>query len=234
MSDSRPVCIVTGGSEGVGRATVLHFARAGYDVVTCARRRAPLAALAREAAQLGAHCHALPLDLREREAGAQLVEAAVHRFGHLDVVVNNAGYAQCRPIVEVTDEAAERTLAVNVGAVFSLTRASWPHLRARGGGVIVNVSSLAAYDPFPGLNVYGAAKAWVNLFTKTTAQEGRPAGIRAYAVALGAVDTPMLRGLFPDFPLEEALSAEQVAEFILGLCDPVMAPASGQTLLCKR
>ena len=75
-----------------------------------------------------------------------------------------------------------------------------PSCRAQSGGTIVNISSLAAVDPFPGFSLYGASKAWVELFTRATADEGRGIGIRAFAVRLGAVDTPLLRGLFPEFP----------------------------------
>lgn len=234
MSDARPVCVLTGGSDGVGRATVLRFAAAGYDIVTCGRRREALASAAREVSELGAACEARVLDLREPDAAPRLIEAALTRFGRVDVLVNNAGHAECRPIAQMSDETAATTLAVNVHAVFAATRACWAAMHERRAGVIVNVSSLAAFDPFPGLNLYGAAKAWVNLFTRTTADEGRPVGIRAYAVALGAVNTPMLRGLFPDFPLDQALSPAQAAEFIFELCGPAMAPASGQTLVCRR
>ena len=73
-------------------------------------------------------------------------------------------------------------------------------MRRQSGGTIVNISSMAAVDPFPGFSVYGATKAWVELFTKAIAEEGRADGILAFSLRLGAVETPMLRGLFPDFP----------------------------------
>lgn len=234
MTESRPSLVITGGTEGVGQATVMRFAAAGYDIATCARRRAPLEALRDRVEALGVHCLALELDLSEPKAGGRLVAAAMERFGRVDVLVNNAGYAHCRPIAEQDEASAAATLAVNVQAVFDTTRACWAPMRERGGGLVVNVSSLASTDPFPGLNIYGAAKAWVNLFTKATADEGRETGIRAYAIALGAVETPMLRGLFPDFPAAQTLSPAAVADFIFSLREPALAPASGQTLVCRR
>lgn len=234
MSESRPVCVVTGGSEGIGRATVLGFAQHGHDIVTCGRRAAPLADVCAEVEALGGRCLTLATDLRTPGAGTELIHAALGACGRVDVLVNNAGYAKCLPIADLTSADLAETLAINVERVFETTRAVWPLMRSQGGGVIVNVSSLAAFDPFPGLNIYGAAKAWVNLFTKATAAEGRDYGIRAYALACGAVETAMLRSLFPDFPASSTLTPEAVADFILMLCDRDAAPASGETIICRR
>ena len=91
----------------------------------------------------------------------------------------------------------------------------------QGGGVIVNVSSLAAVDPFPGFSLYGASKAWMDLLTVALATEGSEKGIRVCSIRPGAVETPMLRSLFPDFPTEQCVSPEAVAERIWGcVSDP--------------
>ena len=128
----------------------------------------------------------------------------------------------------------ERAVAVNVSAVFHATQAVWPIMQKQGGGTIVNVSSLASDDPFPGFAVYGACKAWVNLFTKATAAEGRPHNIRVYAVAPGAVETGMLRERFPDFPAEQSLAPEDVAGTIELLCDERGVHAAGSTLWLRK
>ena len=93
---------------------------------------------------------------------------------------------------------------------------------------IVNVSSLSAIDPFPGFSLYGASKAWVDLLTEALATEGKECGIRVCSVRPGAVETPLLRGLFPDFPSDQCVSPDAVAEIILGcVASPEKFPSGG-------
>jgi NAD(P)-dependent dehydrogenase (short-subunit alcohol dehydrogenase family) len=93
---------------------------------------------------------------------------------------------------------------------------------------------MSAFDPFPGLGVYGATKAWANHFVRTLADEGRPFNVRAYAVCPGAVETPMLRRLYPDYPASRALAPEAVAGVIRLLCEPAMSAASGNAITVQR
>jgi 3-oxoacyl-[acyl-carrier protein] reductase len=230
----QPVCVVTGGSAGIGLAVVRHFGTRGYRVALCGRAVQTLQAAEREVAQTAPGCLALALDLAEPGAPARLIEEAVRRFGRVDVLVNNAGNAPLAPLDQLTTADFERALAVNVAAVFHTTQAVWPVLRRQGGGVIVNVSSLASVDPFPGFSVYGACKAWVNLFTKAAADEGRPLGIRVFSVAPGAVETRLLRGLFKDFPADQTLAPADVAALIGSLCEEPLRYASGQTLFIRH
>jgi NAD(P)-dependent dehydrogenase (short-subunit alcohol dehydrogenase family) len=113
------------------------------------------------------------------------------------VLVNNAGTAPLCPLEQIDDKLLSDTLAVNVQAVVYTCRAAWPALQ-QSRGTIINISSVAAVDPFPGFSLYGATKAWVNAFTQALAGEGKPLGIRALCVGPGAVETRMF-------------SAEQVA-----------------------
>ena len=226
--------IVTGASRGIGRATALRLARAGYAIVAVARGRDGLAAAARQIEQAGGTCEIVAADVGCPEDARRVVEATCARFGGVDLLVNNAGVALLRSIDQMSDEEFARTLGANVEAVFRLCRAVWPTMRAAGGGVIVNVSSLSSVDPFPGFAVYGACKAWVNLFTQALAAEGRPLGIRVLAVAPGAVETDMLRGLFPDLPAENVLQPDEVAAVIERLASESMAPCSGQTIFCRK
>jgi len=228
------VCVITGASRGIGLATALRFARAGARLVLAARDPQAIEAARREVERAGAACEAVAADVATRAGAESLVAAARRRFGGLDVLVNNAGAAPRAPLDELTDEQFELALAANVRSVFYATRAAWRPLRERGGGVVVSVSSLASDDPFPGFAVYGACKAWVNLFTRAIAAEGRPLGIRAFAVAPGAVETGMLRGLFPDFPAPQALAPDDVAGVIESVCAAGMAHASGQTIFVRK
>jgi 3-oxoacyl-[acyl-carrier protein] reductase len=234
MAEGNPVCVVTGGSAGIGLAVARLFARRGYRLALCGRAAETLTAVHDELEKAAPDILAMQLDLIDAEAARHLVASTIERYGRLDVLVNNAGQAPRAPVDQLTDEDVRATLAVNCEAVFQATKAAWAALRSQGGGVIVNISSLASVDPFPGLSVYGATKAWVNLFTKAIADEGRPHNIRAFALALGAVETRLLRETVPDFPAEQALAPEAVAEFIFALTGDTFRPASGQTLFVRR
>ncbi len=227
-------CIVTGASRGIGLATALRFARQGCNIVAAARNAADLAEAEEKIAATDVGCRAVPADVSRREGVQQLVTAAIEQFGRVDVLVNNAGCAPLQPIDEMPDEAFDEVAALNMGAIFHATRAVWSIMKQQGGGVIVNVSSVASVDPFPGFALYGASKAWVNLFTQATAAEGKPLGIRVYAIAPGAVETRMMRALMPDLPDKHVLEPDTVAAVIESVVDPAWAPTTGQTIFVKK
>lgn len=209
--------IVTGAGSGIGRATATLLAERGYAVVLVARTQSDLEETVE---QMGAHRETLilPIDLAQPQAAMQIVDAAVERFGRIDALVNNAGYAKLSTVDQNTPEHVRTNLAVNLEAPILLTAAVWPIFRGRQSGVIVNITSLASIDPFPQLSAYAAAKGGLNLFTLCTAREGADIGVRAVSIALGAVETPMLRGLFDESQLspEKALPPAEVAELIVG------------------
>jgi NAD(P)-dependent dehydrogenase (short-subunit alcohol dehydrogenase family) len=124
-------------------------------------------------------------------------------------------------------------VAVNIHSVFFGCRAAWPLLR-RSRGTIINVSSMAAVDPFPGFAAYGASKAWVNTFTRGLADEGRAHGIKVFAVGPGAVETGLLRQRFPDFPAERTLQPDDVAGMVEWLLDERCQYATGQTIYVRK
>ncbi|TWT41748.1 putative oxidoreductase [Phycisphaerae bacterium RAS1] len=227
-------CIITGASRGIGLATALRLARGGYHVTLAARNPVELEAAARQVSAVGVGVEAVPVDVAEPPAAAELTAISLRRFGRIDVLINNAGYGLLAPIDQLAAAEFQKLLAVNVVSVFHLTQAVWPVMRDQRGGVIVNVSSIAAFDPFPGFAVYGACKAWVNTFTRAIAEEGKKLGIRVFAVAPGAVETQMLRSAFPSFPAEQTLDPDHVAATIEALVDERLAHCSGQTVIVKR
>ena len=228
------VCVITGASRGIGLATALRFARAGYHLVIAARRAQPLRQAAERIAAVGAAYTEVVADVGTREGAERLIESARSRCGRIDVLVNNAGAAPLAAIVDTTDEQFAAAVAANCAAIFYTTRAVWPLMRDQGSGTIINVSSMASVDPFRGFAVYGACKAWVNLFTRATADEGRALGIRAFAVAPGAVETDMLRSCFPELPKEQTLDPDDVAATIEALCDERFGYCSGQTVFLGK
>jgi NAD(P)-dependent dehydrogenase (short-subunit alcohol dehydrogenase family) len=227
-------CVITGASRGIGRATALRFARAGSNIVAVARTKAELDEAARRIVAAGGACEPVTADIGQAEEARRTIAVARQRFGRVDVLVNNAGAAPLAAIDQLDPAEFDRVCAVNMAALFHTTRAVWPLMKAQGGGVIINMSSLASVDPFPGFGVYGASKAWVNLFSQAAASEGRPYGIRVFSVAPSAVETSLMRAAFPDFPAAKTLDPDDVAAVIVSLCDQALAHCSGQTIFVRR
>lgn len=228
------VAVVTGGGRGIGRAIALRFAESGATVIAAARSPGELEETKRLAEARGGKCHVRVTDLAVADDIAGLVEDTVRAHGRLDVLVNNAGVAPQAGMEQMNAALFEMLYTVNIAAMFHACRAAWPVMKKQGGGVLVNLSSVASVDPFPGFAAYGASKAWVNAWTRGLAEEGRPWGIGVFAVAPGAVDTKMLRDLFPDWPKEQALSPEDVADVVFALARPECRYATGQTVFVRR
>src|SRR5262245_13154699 len=225
MSSAAKVCVVTGGSSGVGAAIAERFFATGYHVVSCSRR-SPEA----ESLRTGVRWLSRTVDVADPQALTTFLKDALREFGRIDVLVNNAGDAPRRPVAELPLAVFEAAVAVHIRAVFVATQCVWPAMVAQGGGAIVNISSMASLSPLPGFSVYGGCKAWINTFTQAIAAEGKPHRIRAFALALGAVDTPLLRTAAPEFDPSGALKPAAVAELALALCGESHVPLSGQTL----
>lgn len=226
-------CIITGASRGIGLATAVRFARRGYNIVAVARNAVALSEAAEKITAAGGKCHVLAADLSQPDSARECVNAAARVFGRLDVVVNNAGIAPLSNIPEMSDASFTECVELHCGSVFRLTRAAWTALAATRG-TIVNISSIASTDPFPGFSVYGACKAWVNTFTRAAADEGRALGIRVIGIAPGAVETEMLREHFPEFPKEQTLAPDDVAAAIEAVTTDAFRYATGQTLFVRR
>jgi 3-oxoacyl-[acyl-carrier protein] reductase len=186
------VAVVTGAGSGIGRASAVEFAREGAHVLAADLN--PESA-AETAEQIGANAASFGVDVTSAEQVERMLQAAVDRFGKLDALFNNAGVPQSfTPLEESTDALFERIFEVNVRGVFNGCRAVIPHLKANGGGVILNTASTAGIRPRPGLAVYNASKAAVISLTKTLALELAPHRIRVVSICPVATDTPMLPG----------------------------------------
>ncbi len=230
------VILITGASSGIGLATAHRFAREGFQILMTARNADKLRQAAEPLLRTfpASRIQTCVADLNDPRSPQRIVEQMQREFSRIDILVNAAGYASSIPFDQISAAEFDLTMNTNVRGLFFLTQAVWPIMARQRGGIIVNVSSLAAVDPFPGFSVYGSSKAWVDLFTKALAQEGRAAGIRAYSIRPGAVDTPMLRGLFPDFPADQTVSADEVAEAIWGITTVPFRLSSGQAIAVTR
>jgi NAD(P)-dependent dehydrogenase (short-subunit alcohol dehydrogenase family) len=234
-SDQPRVALVTGAGTGIGRATAMLLAERGCRVVLVGRRAEPL----RETAALlveGAQSLAVEADVGVPEQAMGMIDAAVAHFGRLDVLVNNAGYAPRLPIERTTPQIIEQVYRVNaLGPAWAIARA-WPVFRRQGSGCVVNVSTLGTIDPFPGFFAYAAAKAAVNLMARSCAKEGRAIGVRAFAVAPGAVETAMFRAAFSETEVTRSacLSPEEVARLIVACVEGEHDARSGETITIQR
>lgn len=235
VSDKK-VIVVTGGSSGIGLATGLKFAQQGYQVAICGRDLEKLEAATDliDAGGDAMQCYAKAVDFQVDGAARTFVKNVVLKFGRVDVLVNSAGFAPLSSIDLFTDEDFRMAINVNCRAVFETTKAAWPTMIAQKSGAIVNLSSLAAIDPFPGFSVYGGCKAWVDTFSSAMASEGAGHGIQVVSIRPGAVATPMLQSLFPEYPAEKSLAPSEVADLIWEVSQPEAFDRSGQAINIQK
>ena len=193
------VALITGGDSGIGRAVALAFAREGADILlSYLDEEEDAEACARAIQDAGRQAVRLPGDIADPAHCAALVQAAIDRFGRLDILVNNGATQTTRTrLDEITDAEWARTFQVNVHSQFYLCKAALPHLRP--GASIINTSSVNAKHPMPGLLAYSATKAAIANFTLGLAQMLVEQGIRVNAVLPGPVWTPFIpTGMEPE------------------------------------
>ena len=232
------VALVTGAARGIGLATAKRFLAESWRVAlldidndTLGRSHA---ALAQPDVTLAIHC-----DVADGVDVGRSIEAVAARFGRLDALVNNAGIAIFKPLLETTLDEWGRTLAVNLTGPFLCTQAAVPLMRKHGGGSIVNITSISALRASTLRVAYGTSKAALTHLTKQQAAELGALGIRVNAVAPGPVDTamakavhtPAIRADYHDaIPLNRYGHQEELAEAIFFLCSDRASYITGQTL----
>jgi NADP-dependent 3-hydroxy acid dehydrogenase YdfG len=186
---SGKAAVVTGGSRGIGLAVARLLRDRGASVAITGTSAA---GLEKAVDALGAgSVRVLPLcaDVRDAAQMEGVMAHAASALGGIDIVVNNAGVGVFKPVAEMSPDEFRLMFETNVTGVFNSSRAALPYLRARGGGWVINVSSLSGTNPFPGGAAYCATKAAVNAFSEAFMQEVRHDGIRVAYVSPGSVDT---------------------------------------------
>src|SRR3954447_24856511 len=242
MSDQRTrTAIVTGASRGIGKATAAALAAEGCNVVLTSRKQEALDEVADEIAARhpGAGVLAYAAHAAEPEQAAACVDAAIARFGRIDVLVNNAGTnPYFGPLVDLDPGRAEKTVRLNQFGVVLWTQLAWKASMADHGGAVVNVASSGGLLTEPGIGYYNSTKAAVIHLTRQFAQELAPR-VRVNAVAPGVVRTQLARGLWQDnedflnqaLPLGRIGEPNDVADAIAFLAGARAAWITGQTLV---
>jgi NAD(P)-dependent dehydrogenase (short-subunit alcohol dehydrogenase family) len=216
------VALVTGGSSGIGLAVARAFKRAGMGVAVAARDPARLE---KAEALLGEGALAVPADVSDAAQVESLFARVTDYFGGLDVLVNNAGVGSWAPVERIDPVEWDRVQGINTRGAFLCSRAAWPLMRARGGGYIVNVSSIAGKEGFAEAAAYAASKHALGGLSESLREEGIPLAIKVTAICPGYVDTPMVAGA--SVPAEEMIRPEDIAAtclYLLSLSPAVSVP----------
>jgi glucose 1-dehydrogenase len=232
------VALVTGAASGIGRAiaTALVAQDARVMIGDLNGTRAQ-----QVAAELGeGKARACRIDVADSRQADAAIAAAVEAFGQLNILVNNAGIDLHKPIVEITDEEWQRTIAVILNGTFYCARAAARQMMSQGsGGKIVNIASTVAGGPRPNSGPYCAAKAGIVALTSVLAMELGPHGINVNCVGPGLTDTPLMQGsttpayqenFIKQVPLGRMAQPADIADVVAFLCTPAARYVTGQTL----
>lgn len=207
---SKGVAIITGAGSGIGAAIAHSLSSSGYDLVLAGRRETLLQDLANE---IKTQCLVTACDVREESQIQDCIGKTVEHFGKIDVLVNNAGIFQPTPIDETSAEVWDEIMDSNLRSAFLMCKYAWPYLK-ESKGQIMNISSISATMGFPGGAAYCASKFGMNGLTAVLSVEGKPLGIRAFAVCPAQVATPIWEQRADAEQLEKMMTAEQIADFV--------------------
>ncbi|MEJ2585296.1 MAG: glucose 1-dehydrogenase, partial [Robiginitalea sp.] len=193
------VAIVTGSSKGIGKSIAKGLAENGASVVVSSRKREAVEAVAGEFRDAGLEAVGIQCHVGAEAQRKALIEETVARYGRLDILVNNAAINPYYGPLEGSDEGVfDKIMEVNVKAPWILSNLALPHMKAQGGGSIINISSVEGIRPGFGLGLYSATKAALIMLTKNQAKEWGRHGVRANVICPGLVRTKFSQGLWSD------------------------------------
>nr|WP_239565714.1 SDR family oxidoreductase [Paenibacillus sacheonensis] len=189
------VAVITGGGRGIGRQIALDLAASGCRTVVAARSEAELDEVAAAIARTGGQALTVCADLSEAAAVDRLADEAIREFGAIDILINNAGIIIPKPLLETTDEEWYETFAINVDALFKLSKRALADMKRRRAGYIVNLSSTVALGVPAHLAAYGASKCAVAGLSEALYETGKEFGVKVSTVYPGITDTRMVRDI---------------------------------------
>jgi glucose 1-dehydrogenase len=237
------VVAVTGGDQGIGRAIVERLAREGADVALCYRSNKKGAdEVVAELQKMGRKAAALQADVGKVAEGQRFITEAVIQLGRVDILVNNAGLERRADFWDVSEEDYDLVLDVNLKGPFFVTQAFVKHrMQAKGGGKVINVSSVHEELPFPHFTSYCASKGGIKMMTRNLSIELAPLGITINSIAPGAIETPInknllndpvkLKSLLDNIPLRRLGKPEDVASIAAFLASEESSYVTGTTFV---
>lgn len=196
---SGKVAIITGASKGIGEDIARVFARFGARVIVSSRKQEACDALAADIIAQGGEATGVAAHVGDMDQLKNLVDQAIATYGGIDILVNNAASNPVfGPSLDCDGLAFDKIMQANVKAPFELSKLCYPSMKARGGGSIIMMSSIAGHTPDPGLGIYSVSKASLNMLTKVLAKEWGPDGIRVNAICPGLIKTKFSQALWQD------------------------------------
>ncbi|MEQ6291549.1 SDR family oxidoreductase [Vogesella sp. GCM10023246] len=234
------VVLVTGGAQGIGRGICQAFAAHGARVIIADLQADKATATAAELNAAGGDVHACGIDLASHDAIGTLLQDVGHAHGRLDVLLHNAAYFPLTPLADIRPALLQRTLDVNLSALFWLTQAALPLLRVRGGRILATSSVTGPRVAYPGLAHYAASKAGVNGFIRAAALELAADGITVNGVEPGMIRTPAMAnlgdtalnaGIATGVPLGRLGEPADIAAAMLFLASDAAGYITGQTIV---
>lgn len=232
------VAVITGASKGIGKAIAHALGMAGARVVISSRKQEALDAVVAEFEQDGIQAAAVAAHAGKSEELQHLAKAAIDTYGGIDIVVNNAATNPVFGPVENTEEwAYDKIMEVNVKGPFELSKAALPSMRERGGGAILNISSIGGLSPEPQLGIYSVSKGGLLSLTKVLAKEWGGYGVRVNAICPGLIKTKFSEALWSNeqilkymkaqLPIARVGTVDEVAGLALFLCSPAASYCTG-------
>lgn len=232
------VALVTGASKGIGEQIARYLADFGAKVVISSRRQADLDELAADMRSNGAEVTAIEARMGDEAQTQSLFDQTVALYGGIDILVNNAAAnPYYGPTAACPDAAFDKIMDINVKSPFQLCKMVYPVMKQRGGGSIINISSIAGETPDPGLGIYSVSKTALNMLTKVFAKEWGTDGIRVNAVAPGLIKTKFSQALWQDektlahftkrLPIARMGTVEEVASLVLYLASNASGYCTG-------
>ncbi|MGH7795130.1 MAG: SDR family NAD(P)-dependent oxidoreductase [Candidatus Binatia bacterium] len=233
------IAIVTGGGGGIGRAIVRRFAREGAKLAVADIDPESAKTVASELTGQGTDAISIVADVTNKTSVGEMMQSAVDRWGSIDILVNVAGGAERKPVIEMTAADWDYVVDMNLKSAFLCSQAVLPAMLKQKYGKIVNISSIYGFTGNATRSSYAAAKAGVAAFTKSLALEVVNDGINVNAVAPGRVTTPRVRGRYSDeawaaaiaqVPMGRAGTPEEIASAVLFLASDENSYVTGQTI----
>lgn len=211
------VAVVTGSSSGIGKAIALRVGEEGATVVVAARRMDLCQQTVRQIEQAGGKASVQQTDVSQEEQVERLIRETVDRYGRLDILVNNAGIVGGGRLADTSTKAFDDILNTNLRGTFFCCRAGFRQMKQQGGGVIINISSVAGIQAWAGTGIYSASKHGIMALTKSLADEGRAFHIKVSAICPAGVADDLVDASPEEILRSEKISPFDVAETVLYL-----------------